>query len=86
VSRAYRTVPLHELPALARGGTAAKGRLKVPARLILARSDPVVTAASLDGCEPHAEDLDVESIDGGHFLPEKRCAAAADRIRVMPGA
>lgn len=84
-SRLYRTFLRHELPAIARG-TYARERLTVPARLVVGRSDPVVTAASLRGYEAHADTLDVEFIDGGHFLPEEHPDAVAERISVMPGA
>jgi pimeloyl-ACP methyl ester carboxylesterase len=81
-SRLYRTFLLQELPALARG-TYANARLTVPARLVIGRSDPVITEASLTGFEPHADEMAVEVIDGGHFLPEERPDAVAERIVAM---
>jgi pimeloyl-ACP methyl ester carboxylesterase len=78
-SRLYRTFLLRELPAIARG-TYAPGRLTVPTRLVIGRSDPVVTAASVEGFEAHADDMSVELVDGSHFLPEERPDAVADRI------
>ena len=78
-SRLYRTFLLRELPAIARGHYAQQ-RLTVPTRLVIGRSDPVVTAASVRGFEAHADDMTVELIDGGHFLPEERPDAIADRI------
>ena len=81
-SRLYRTFLRHELPAIARG-TYARERLTVPTRLVVGRSDPVVTAASLRGYEDHADAMEVEFIDGGHFLPEEHPDAVADRISAM---
>jgi pimeloyl-ACP methyl ester carboxylesterase len=78
-SRLYRTFLLRELPAIARGAYAPE-RLTVPARLVVGRSDPVITATSLDGFEAHADDMTVELVDGGHFLPEERPDAVAARI------
>jgi pimeloyl-ACP methyl ester carboxylesterase len=78
-SRVYRTFLLRELPAIARG-TYARQRLTVPARLVIGRSDPVITAAGVEGFEAHADDMTVEFVDGGHFLPEERPDTVADRI------
>jgi len=78
-SRLYRTFLLRELPAIARGSY-ARQRLTVPTRLVIGRSDPVVTAASGHGFEAHADDMRVELMDGGHFLPEERPGAVAARI------
>jgi surfactin synthase thioesterase subunit len=75
----YRTFLLRELPAIARGSY-ARQRLTVPTRLVIGRSDPVVTATSVHGFEAHADDMSVELIDGGHFLPEERPGAVAARI------
>jgi len=83
-SRLYRTFLLHELPAVARG-TYADERLTVPTRLVVGRSDPVVTAAGLHGYETHADDMAVELIEGGHFLLEEQPEAVSDRVRAMPG-
>ena len=83
-SRLYRTFLLHELPAIARG-TYAEEHLTVPARLVVGHSDPVVTAAGLRGYETHADDMKVEFIEGGHFLPEEQPDAVAERIHAMAG-
>jgi pimeloyl-ACP methyl ester carboxylesterase len=83
-SRVYRTFLTRELPALARG-TYAPERLTVPTRLVIGRSDPVITAASVEGFEAHADDMAVEFVDGGHFLPEERPELVADRILAGAG-
>jgi surfactin synthase thioesterase subunit len=81
-SRVYRTFLARELPAIARGRYVT-GRLTVPTRLVVGRSDPVITEAGLDGFQPHADDMTVEVIDGGHFLPEEQPDAVAQRIGEM---
>lgn len=81
-SRVYRTFLLRELPAIARGSFAA-GRLTVPTRLVIGRRDPVITEQSLGGFESHADDMKVEVVDGGHFLPEERPDVVADRVLAM---
>ena len=78
-SRVYRTFLVRELPAIARG-TFAEERLTVPARLVIGRSDPIVTAFEPAGFEAYADDMRVELVDGGHFLPEERPDAVAERI------
>jgi pimeloyl-ACP methyl ester carboxylesterase len=83
-SRLYRTFLTRELPAIARGSYAQQ-RLTVPTRLVIGRSDPVVTATSVEGFEAHADDMAVELVDGGHFLPEERPDAVADRILAGAG-
>jgi pimeloyl-ACP methyl ester carboxylesterase len=47
-------------------------RLTVPTRLVLGRGDPAVPEVVVQGFEPHADDMQVELVDGGHFLPEER--------------
>jgi pimeloyl-ACP methyl ester carboxylesterase len=84
-SRVYRTFLARELPAIARG-TYVSGRLTVPTRLVVGRSDPVIREAGLDGYQDHADDMTVELIDGGHFLPEERPDAVAERIGEMRSA
>jgi pimeloyl-ACP methyl ester carboxylesterase len=82
-SRLYRTFLLRELPAIVRGSYAPQ-RLTVPTRLVIGRSDPVVTAAGLEGIGAHADEMTAELIDGGHFLPEERPDAVADRLATSP--
>jgi pimeloyl-ACP methyl ester carboxylesterase len=84
-SRLYRTFLVRELPAILRGSY-ARQRLTVPTRLVIGHSDPVVTAAGVHGFEAHADDMTVEFVDGGHFLPEERPEAVAARILAGAGA
>jgi len=80
-SRVYGTYLARSCPPPRRG--CVTGRLTVPTRLVLSRSDPVVTDASLDGFQPHADDMTIEVIHGGHFLPEEQPDAVAQRIGEM---
>jgi pimeloyl-ACP methyl ester carboxylesterase len=70
----YRTFVLRELAA----GT--RGRLGVPARLIVGARDPVVRPSLLAGRERHADDLTVELVAGcGHWIPAERPDLVAER-------
>jgi len=69
-SRVYRSYLLHEVGRPYRGP-----RLEVPGRLVLGRSDVVVTPGLAEGAG-----IDVEVVDGGHFLPEEQPAIVAERI------
>jgi hypothetical protein len=81
-SRVYRTFLARELPAIARGSYVT-GQLTVPTRLVPGRSDPVDTDASLDGFQPHADDMTIEVIHRGHPLRDEQPDAVAQRIREM---
>jgi pimeloyl-ACP methyl ester carboxylesterase len=83
-SRLYRTFLLRELPAMTLGRYVS-GRLEVPARLVVGRRDPVITEDLVDGYQQHADDMTVEVVDGGHFLPEQRPEVVADRVLAMVG-
>lgn len=74
-SRVYRTFLTRE--AFAAG---PEERLIVPTRLVVGRSDPVIHAGRLEEFEEHADDMTVELVDGGHWLPEERPELIADRI------
>jgi pimeloyl-ACP methyl ester carboxylesterase len=48
-------------------------RLTTPTRLVLGRDDPVLPEVTVQGFEPHADDMKIELVDGcGHFVPEER--------------
>jgi pimeloyl-ACP methyl ester carboxylesterase len=81
-SRVCRTFLARELPASARGLNRTE-RLTVPTRLVIGRSDRVITEASLDGFQAHADDMKVQVIEGGHVLPKERPDAVAERIGEM---
>jgi pimeloyl-ACP methyl ester carboxylesterase len=70
----YRTFLLRELAA----GT--RGRLHVPARLVVGGDDPVVRPSLLAGRERHADELTVELVAGcGHWIPAERPDLVAER-------
>jgi pimeloyl-ACP methyl ester carboxylesterase len=46
-------------------------RLTAPARLVVGRRDQAIPEVVLQGFEPHADDMTLELVDGGHFLPEE---------------
>ncbi|MDQ6914965.1 MAG: alpha/beta hydrolase [Actinomycetota bacterium] len=81
-SRLYRTFLFSELPALMRGRYADR-RLTVPTRMLVGRDDPVIEEARLDGWREHADDMAVEMVDGGHFLPEEKPALVTERARAL---
>jgi len=70
----YRTFVVRELAA----GT--RGRLHVPARLVVGAHDPVVRPSLLAGRDRHADDLSVELVAGcGHWIPAERPDLVAER-------
>lgn len=83
-SRVYRTFVTKERAAVS-GGAYAGQRLAVPARLIAGTEDPVIGETLTAGFEEHGDDLTVERIPGGHWLPEQSPDAVAERIAGLPG-
>jgi pimeloyl-ACP methyl ester carboxylesterase len=70
----YRTFVVRELAA----GT--RGRLHVPARLVVGAHDPVVRPSLLAGRDRHADDLSVELVAGcGHWILAERPDLVAER-------
>jgi pimeloyl-ACP methyl ester carboxylesterase len=71
----YRTFLLREA---VRG---ARGRLRVPARLVVGARDPVVRPSLLAGRERFADDLTIELVpDCGHWIPAERPDLVAERV------
>jgi pimeloyl-ACP methyl ester carboxylesterase len=71
----YRTFLTREL---VRG---ARGRLHVPARLVVGARDPVVRPSLLTGRERYADDLTIEIVPGcGHWIPAERPDLVAERV------
>jgi pimeloyl-ACP methyl ester carboxylesterase len=58
-------------------------RLTVPTRLLVGRSDQAVPEVVVRGFEPHADDMRVELVEGGHFLPEERPELVAREAREL---
>jgi pimeloyl-ACP methyl ester carboxylesterase len=73
--RLYRTFLLREAVA------GARGRLRVPARLVVGERDPVVRPSLLAGRERFADDLTIELVpDCGHWIPAERPDLVAERV------
>jgi pimeloyl-ACP methyl ester carboxylesterase len=81
-SKLYRTFLRSELRPLVAGRYAGR-RLTVPTRLLVGRDDPVIEEDRLDGWREHADDMEVEVVAGGHFLPEEQPELVAQRARAL---
>jgi pimeloyl-ACP methyl ester carboxylesterase len=81
----YRTFLTRELPAIV-AGRYAKARLHVPTRMLHGTGDFAIGERLLRGAEQHADDLEVELVDGsGHFIIDEKPELVADRIRAFLG-
>lgn len=77
----YRVFNLREMPAITKGRY-AKARLKVPTRLLFGTGDAALSHQLLAGYEHHADDMQVEKVDGcGHFIADERPDLVAARAR-----
>ena len=74
----YRAFLLRELPALA-GSRYAQARIEVPVKLLFPRGDAAQAVSQLPGLEGRAPALDVEIVDGNHFLLDLRPDVVAAR-------
>jgi pimeloyl-ACP methyl ester carboxylesterase len=75
----YRSFHLHDLPLLLRGHWRAY-RLSVPTLLLFGTGDFAIAPSSLDGYEPHADDMRVEFVpDTGHFIVDAAPELVAQR-------
>jgi pimeloyl-ACP methyl ester carboxylesterase len=83
--RLYRTFLTRELPAVAAGRYGHR-RLRVPTRLIVGQSDPVIRPSMLRGIEGHADDIRASLVpDCGHFVPEEQPQLVAAAARDLFG-
>jgi pimeloyl-ACP methyl ester carboxylesterase len=77
----YRVFNLREAPAIVRGRYAQQ-RLTVPTRMLFGKDDRALHYKILAGYERHAEDMQVELVDGcGHFIANERPDIVAERAR-----
>jgi pimeloyl-ACP methyl ester carboxylesterase len=77
----YRTFNLREAPQIARGRY-ADARLRVPTRLLFGTGDKALNHKLLAGYERHAEQMEVEKVDGcGHFIADEMPDLVAARAR-----
>jgi pimeloyl-ACP methyl ester carboxylesterase len=58
-------------------------RLTVPTRLVVGRRDMAIPEAVVQGFEPHADDMELKMVDGGHFLPEELPELVAREAREL---
>jgi len=73
----YRHFQLRELPRL----EALRGaRVELPVRVLFGRHDPVQRPDQLAGLDRHVADLEVDVVDGGHFLVDERPDLVAGRL------
>ena len=56
-------------------------RLQTPTRLLFGRSDQAFPRAALAGFAPHADDMELELVPGGHFLADLHPELVAERAR-----
>jgi pimeloyl-ACP methyl ester carboxylesterase len=78
----YRQFQLREAPRL---HALAGARLEMPVRVLFGRRDGPQHPSQLAGLDRHAAELEVEVVDGGHFLPEEQPELVADRARAWFG-
>jgi pimeloyl-ACP methyl ester carboxylesterase len=78
----YRTLLLREIGAIL-AGRYRDERLRVPTMLVFGSRDPVIRADRLGGWEEHADDMRIEEIEGGHFLPDEQPALIAERALAL---
>jgi pimeloyl-ACP methyl ester carboxylesterase len=77
----YRVFNLREAPEMARGRY-AKAHLTVPTKLLFGTGDQALKHTLLAGYERHADDMEVELVDGcGHFIADERPDLVAERAR-----
>ncbi len=75
----YRTFNLREAPAILRGRYAHR-KLTVPTLLLFGTDDPALRFELLDGYEAHAEEMEVELVEGcGHFIADEQPELVAAR-------
>jgi pimeloyl-ACP methyl ester carboxylesterase len=80
-ARARATVQLYRTFLVREMVRGARGRLHVPARLVIGARDPVVRPSLVSGRERFADDLTIELVpDCGHWIPAERPDLVAERV------
>jgi pimeloyl-ACP methyl ester carboxylesterase len=80
-ARARATVQLYRTFLMREMVRGARGRLHVPARLVIGARDPVVRPSLVSGRERFADDLTIELVpDCGHWIPAERPDLVAERV------
>jgi pimeloyl-ACP methyl ester carboxylesterase len=80
-ARARASVQLYRAFLLGEAVRGVRGRLHVPARLVVGARDPVVRPSLLSGREHYADDLTIELVpDCGHWIPAERPDLVAERV------
>ncbi|HEX4733911.1 MAG TPA: alpha/beta hydrolase [Thermoleophilaceae bacterium] len=75
----YRSFQTHDLPLLLRRRWTAY-RLSVPTLMLYGAGDVVITPSSLEGSEPFADDMRIETVpDAGHFIVDAQPELVAER-------
>ena len=81
-NRLYRSFLLREIPAM---GSFKDKRFTMPARLVIGDRDPLGPELA-EGFERHGDDAAWEVLENcGHFMPEERPDAVAERARALFG-
>ena len=81
----YRVFTLREAPAIGRGRY-ADARLRVPTKLLFGTGDAALNHNLLAGYERHAEDMQLEKVDGcGHFIADEMRDLVTERARAFFG-
>jgi pimeloyl-ACP methyl ester carboxylesterase len=79
-ARARASVALYRTFLLREAAFGARGRLRVPAQLVVGERDPVVRPSLVDGRDRAADALTIERIPGvGHWIPAERPDLVAER-------
>jgi pimeloyl-ACP methyl ester carboxylesterase len=80
-ARAHATVQLYRTFLVREMVRGVRGRLQVPARLVIGARDPVVRPSLVSGRERFADDLTIEFVpDCGHWIPAERPDLVAERV------
>jgi pimeloyl-ACP methyl ester carboxylesterase len=73
---------VHDIPRRLLG-CYRRRHLRVPTVLLAGARDFALSARSVTGAGRHADDLQVQVVDGGHYLPEERPKLVAAAVRTL---